>query len=61
MTATIIIGGVIGIYALSVIVQKVRRVRKGQYCDCGCGQCGAGCKAKTGRAKKATDDQTGSG
>ena len=55
MTATIIIGGVIGIYAAGVIVRKVRRVRQGQYCDCGCGQCGEGCKSKIGQTKETTD------
>lgn len=59
MTATMIIGEVIGIYAAGVIVRKVRRARRGQYCDCGCGQCGGGCKSKTGRAKEAPDEQTG--
>lgn len=55
MTATIIIGGVIGIYAAGVIVRKVRRVRQGQYYDCGCGQCGEGCKSKIGQTKETTD------
>lgn len=42
MIPTILIVLLLFSYAAFVIVRKVRRIKKGQFCDCGCG----GCKRK---------------
>lgn len=36
---TFLILAAIGDCAALVIIRKIRRIRKGQYCDCGCGGC----------------------
>lgn len=38
----IVIGLIIAVYAVFVIVKKIRDFKKGKYCsccDCGCGHC----------------------
>lgn len=41
--ATFLIGGLIALYAIYVIVHRVREMRKGKYCSCGCQDCQANC------------------
>ena len=37
---SILIGVAILLYAVWVIVRRVKDFRKGKYCSCGCGTCG---------------------
>lgn len=45
----IMIGGLIAIYAGYVIVKKVKNMKAGKFCDCGCGDCSS--KASCGIKK----------
>lgn len=45
MTATIILGGLILLYAAIVAVWKIREIKKGNFCS-GCGGNCSGCKSK---------------
>ncbi|MGN0314924.1 MAG: FeoB-associated Cys-rich membrane protein [Fusicatenibacter sp.] len=39
MIASVIIGILIAGYAIYVIRRVIRRMKKGEFCDCGCGGC----------------------
>ena len=36
----------IGAAVLAVIIKKVKDIKKGKFCSCGCENCPAKCKAK---------------
>lgn len=42
---TIIILGIITIYVLGVLIHKIKKAKKGEFCSCGCENCGNKCKA----------------
>ncbi len=46
MLVTIIVSVLIFGYAAFVIRKKVKNVREGKFCSCGCGGCARNCKAK---------------
>lgn len=46
MAATIIIGLLIFGYAAFVIRRKVRDMKNGKFCDCGCSGCSGKCSGK---------------
>jgi hypothetical protein len=37
--AEILILAAVGACAAAILIRKIRRCRRGQYCDCGCGGC----------------------
>lgn len=39
MAATIVIIALIASYAAYVIYKKVKDIKKGKFCDCGCSEC----------------------
>lgn len=43
---TIIIGGLLAIYVFFVIRKKIKQVKAGQYCSCGCNDCNVSCNTK---------------
>ena len=43
MTATIIIVALIAIYCFRVIRKKVKDIKRGKFCDCGCQDCASKC------------------
>ena len=45
MIAGIVIGVLIALYAGFVIVKKVKDIKQGRFCSCGCDSC-PGCKVK---------------
>ncbi|MGN0605603.1 MAG: FeoB-associated Cys-rich membrane protein [Oscillospiraceae bacterium] len=42
--AGIIIIGIIAAYCIFVISKKIRDIKKGKYCSCGCQNCHSNCK-----------------
>ena len=44
--APYIIGGLVLVYVAFVIVKRVKAIKKGQYCSCGCESCPSSCKTK---------------
>lgn len=49
MIAGIIIGALIVLYCIWVVRRRVRQIRQGQYCSCGCGGCSHNCGSKKRR------------
>lgn len=49
MIAGLIIAALIVLYCIWVIRRRVRQIRKGQYCSCGCGGCTADCGSRKRR------------
>lgn len=41
--AELIIGGIIAIYCIYLTVRKIRKIKKGEWCSCGCGGSCPGC------------------
>ena len=41
-----IIGGVIAAYCIYLIIRKIKKVKKGEWCSCGCSNCSCGCDVK---------------
>lgn len=46
MAATIIIGIVIAVYVGIVIHKKVKDMKNGKFCSCGCNDCASNCNKK---------------
>lgn len=46
MIATILIGGGIALYAGFVICARLKDIKKGKYCSCGCKGCPSSCNKK---------------
>ncbi|MBE5961207.1 MAG: FeoB-associated Cys-rich membrane protein [Lachnospiraceae bacterium] len=46
MAATIIIGVLIALYAAVIIRKKVKDVKAGKFCSCGCDSCPSKCHTK---------------
>lgn len=46
MVASIVIGVIIALYAGFVVVKKVKDMRKGKFCGCGCSDCTSACSDK---------------
>lgn len=44
--ATVIIGGLIILYAVWVLVRRHRDRKAGKMCSCGCGGCASGCQER---------------
>ncbi|MDD7739415.1 MAG: FeoB-associated Cys-rich membrane protein [Fusicatenibacter sp.] len=49
--ASILIGILIAGYAAYVIWRCIRKMKKGEFCDCGCGGC-SGCSKESGCSQK---------
>ena len=45
--AELIIGGIIAGYFIYLVISKIRKIRKGEWCSCGCSSC-QGCHFKKG-------------
>lgn len=59
MIAGIIIGLLIALWAAYVIIRRIKRAKKGIYCDCCDGNCSC-CKKEDFRDKNGSLDQNGS-
>ena len=46
MIPSIIFAGLIGCYVVWVIRKKVRDIKNGRYCGCGCDECGKTCASR---------------
>lgn len=46
MVATIVIGIIIAAYAGVVIRKKVKDMKNGKFCSCGCSDCASSCHKK---------------
>ena len=47
-----ILGAVILLYMAFVIVKRVKAIKKGHYCSCGCDNCPTGCQAIKNKKKE---------
>lgn len=47
-----VIGGIIGVWCLFVIVRRIRKWKRGEFCDCGCSDCAHSCKKNSGRKEQ---------
>ncbi|MBQ8509750.1 MAG: FeoB-associated Cys-rich membrane protein [Clostridia bacterium] len=50
----------IAAWAAFVIIRKIRRAKRGQYCDCGCSSCSESCNCKENglrHSPRVTDDR----
>ncbi len=43
---SLIIGIAIGLYVVWVIRRKIKDIKKGKYCSCGCQDCEQSCQSK---------------
>lgn len=50
MVAYIIVALII-VYTVFVIYKKVKDIKKGKFCDCGCSSCSQNCPSKEDEAK----------
>ena len=55
--ATVIIGGLIILYAVWVLVRRHRDRKAGKMCSCGCGGCASGCRER--RSQGGQEDGAG--
>lgn len=44
--STIVIGLLITVYAGIIIYKKVKNIKQGKYCNCGCKDCISSCSGK---------------
>lgn len=54
MPATIIIGALLLLYAVYVIRKKIKDVKAGKFCSCGCSSCSCACKQIPDRDEQTT-------
>lgn len=47
-----IIGGIIIIYVAFVIVKRVKAIKAGHFCNCGCDSCPSKCKPVESKKKE---------
>ena len=47
-----IIGGLILCYVAFIIVKRVKEIKKGRYCSCGCDSCTSKCKDSLNKKKE---------
>lgn len=52
MIATIIIALPIAAWAVFVVIRKIKRARRGIYCECCDGSCSCGCEKKKEKSLK---------
>ncbi len=50
--APYIIGALVLVYTTFVIVKRIKAIKRGHYCSCGCENCSSGCKVFKNKKKE---------